>query len=121
MQEKKPTAASAATTAAFAIGDKVVAFAGFDQEWHNASIVSTAPATTGTGDDELSYYVHYENFDKRLDEWVSMEQIQCMKNGVEDDRCVTPVAARIAQSPSGTTTHTTHLKDTGNGDSSHKD
>ena len=53
-----------------------------DGSWHSANVVHrrTIPETSQT-----EYYVHYEGYDRRLDEWIKSDRIKRQ----EDDEVVT--------------------------------
>ncbi|XP_052128506.1 histone acetyltransferase Tip60-like [Frankliniella occidentalis] len=48
---------------------------GGTQDWPLAEIVSIRGSTAS----DLSFYVHYVDFNKRLDEWVSVERLDTRK------------------------------------------
>ena len=54
-------------------GDRVLAYAGFDGAHHAAEVVALA-ADRRNG--EPRYYVHYVDFNKRCDQWVTADQIR---------------------------------------------
>uniref|UniRef100_A0A6U1GV64 histone acetyltransferase n=1 Tax=Tetraselmis chuii TaxID=63592 RepID=A0A6U1GV64_9CHLO len=65
--------------ASYEVGSKVLCTAIFDNQQRLAQIVDQR---YNTGDGLFSYYVHYVDFDKRLDEWVSVSRLQPFTPGV---------------------------------------
>mmetsp|Transcript_14205 Transcript_14205/g.46639 ORF Transcript_14205/g.46639 Transcript_14205/m.46639 type:complete len:502 (+) Transcript_14205:59-1564(+) len=59
---------------AHAVGTRVRAFAAFDKNYHVAEIVEYRK-TGGRGNAAFEYYVHYVDYNKRVDEWVSGSKI----------------------------------------------
>eukprot|EP00873_Tetraselmis_striata_P035272 jgi/Tetstr1/455536/TSEL_042358.t1 len=59
--------------ASYNVGTKVLCSATFDNLQRLAQIVD---CRLNDGDGLYSYYVHYVDFDKRLDEWVSVSRLQ---------------------------------------------
>ena len=61
-----------------------------DKEWHKASIIECRlkdPSWEGREDlkeDSYQYYIHYENMNRRLDEWVDYERLKKTNELVED-------------------------------------
>jgi hypothetical protein len=61
-------------------GTKVKCKWGGDDAWHNAEIVETrplgaSPSVARLRKPQLEYYIHYADFDRRLDEWVTVESL----------------------------------------------
>ena len=69
-----PPAGPSAPALAYARGDRVMAYAGFDGAHHAAEIVELAADRRNGG--EPRYYVHYVDFNKRCDQWVTADQIR---------------------------------------------
>ena len=67
------SAPASAPASAYARGDRVLAYAGFDGAHHAAEVVALA-ADRRNG--EPRYYVHYVDFNKRCDQWVTADQIR---------------------------------------------
>ena len=65
-ESSKPNAAQI-----YEVGDLVkVKWA--DDSWHSATVIETQKLSSSA----VRYYVHYEGFDRRLDEWVETTNIQ---------------------------------------------
>ncbi|KAL4239362.1 K(lysine) acetyltransferase [Mactra antiquata] len=52
-----------------------------DKTWHAAEIIQTRPKETSGHE----YYVHYEGFNRRLDEWVDLDRFD-LSNKLEDQQ-----------------------------------
>lgn len=65
-----PTDVAGPSNQLYAVGSRVTCKASFDDQPHAAEIVE-AKAEGGHN----SYYVHYAEFDKRLDEWVAQDRV----------------------------------------------
>ncbi|XP_078319553.1 histone acetyltransferase KAT8-like [Crassostrea virginica] len=55
-----------------------------DGTWHAAEIIQSRGSDSGNGKHE--YYVHYDGFNRRLDEWVEMDRLD-LSNKLEDPHC----------------------------------
>merc|ERR1739838_5562 len=49
------------------------------QEWHLAEVLSIKQLRGKRNEGKKSYYVHFVDFNKRLDEWVGKERLDCTK------------------------------------------
>ena len=46
-----------------------------DGTWHSAEIIQIRPnEQPGGGSSAFEYYVHYEGFNRRLDEWIELDR-----------------------------------------------
>jgi histone acetyltransferase MYST1 len=46
-----------------------------DGTWHSAEIIQIRPnEQPGGGNSTFEYYVHYEGFNRRLDEWIELDR-----------------------------------------------
>ena len=46
-----------------------------DNSWHSAEIIQIRPnEQPGGGNSSFEYYVHYEGFNRRLDEWIELDR-----------------------------------------------
>ncbi|GAB4820766.1 hypothetical protein N2152v2_007812 [Parachlorella kessleri] len=61
----------AASSGGFDVGARVYCKATFDKQTHAAEVVERRPDSEGG----FIYYVHYAEFDKRLDEWLPAERV----------------------------------------------
>jgi len=86
------------TKTQFAINSKVSAKASFDGHLHPGTVVEIQRRSAKKKGDDVQkeeeeeiekYYIHYEKFDKRLDEWVSAENVRdytaAMGDGLFDE------------------------------------
>jgi len=51
-----------------------------NEEWHDARVVGTRPARNPsknhkTPEANFDYYVHYDGYDRRNDEWVTFKRL----------------------------------------------
>lgn len=74
----------------FEVGTRVLAKAGFDHQPHPADVVERRVARDGV----TEYYVHYIDFNKRLDEWVTPDRVETHVPGLTPTLadCVSPVS-----------------------------
>ncbi|KAJ6801766.1 uncharacterized protein M6B38_195995 [Iris pallida] len=54
-----------------------------DQKLHPVKVIERRKVSSSSGDGEYEYYVHYTEFNRRLDEWVKLEQLDLAS--VEND------------------------------------
>lgn len=79
----------------FEIGTRVVALAGFDDQKHLAEIIEKRKEKN-----KYQYYIHYMEFDKRLDEWVSADRVAQLTQGEAQGNGVTNVAGKMGEGSS---------------------
>ena len=90
---KVATSAEGREKKEFHIKSRVSAKASFDGNVHPATVVEIQRRRTQKNDQQQEegeiekYYIHYEKFDKRLDEWVSAENVhEYIGDGLFDER-----------------------------------
>lgn len=57
-----------------------------DQKLHPVKVIERRKVSSSSGDGEYEYYVHYTEFNRRLDEWVKLEQLdlESVENDVDE-------------------------------------
>ncbi|CAL5225358.1 g8161 [Coccomyxa viridis] len=90
-------AAASTSKADFGVGSRCLCQASFDNNAQRpAEIIERKVASDGS----VSYYVHYMDFDKRLDEWVSQDRLVQL-NGCTQMDVLTPRMASLPILPQG--------------------
>ncbi|KAG0331837.1 Histone acetyltransferase [Podila humilis] len=94
------------------VGCKLQVLHGTPSEYRKAEILSIRPTPTADDASRCEYYVHYSDYNKRLDEWVTPERLNLLGE-IEYPKSKKPVKSGLAESagkasepgtPSGTGT-----------------
>ena len=86
----------------YAVGARVSALATFDQTYHPADVVDVRRPANASDDAlepaDVSYYVRYVGFDKRLDEWIPGTNVEPYTAAVGEENGPAPWTRRSAAS-----------------------